>query len=131
MLISPLPASSLSPLSFADTASVTCQIPGPGFLRLTLSLVESHVFVKAVKDMSSTPPTSSSSSSAASSSASASWFDKAKSAASAAAEATKKAAVYVADQSKATYESLKAPPTTSAAEHVQRRTATPCPYAHS
>ena len=48
-----------------------------------------------------------------SSSSSGSWFDKAKAAANQAAEATKKAANYVAEQSKQTYDNLRAPPARS------------------
>ena len=61
----------------------------------------------------STSSTLGMSSSSSTSTSSSSWFDKAKSAANAAAVATKKAAVYVADQSKQTYDNLKAPPSTS------------------
>jgi hypothetical protein len=48
-----------------------------------------------------------------SSSSSGGWFDKVKGAANSAAVATKKAAVYVADQSKQTYDNLRAPPSQS------------------
>ena len=46
-----------------------------------------------------------------------SWMDRAKAAANQGLEATKKAANYVAEHSKATYDHLKAPPASSDAQH--------------